>query len=199
VAASHPLLVLAFAQTMCVPSPPCPTLSTLLTSFHDGTLYRGLRVRRWGLGFVHRSRTILCRAVPNPSVTIRSCFIAVGEGGCRYLALLSGGQIMRRIQRTAMGLNTTDGGAIFEFEDVPTCALPPSSPPVLRALARRGARARHPCTGPMCTSGPGGLTREVETPLPSNSPHDHMILRVDRVGSHGRWKRPCLLTAHMTI
>jgi hypothetical protein len=28
-----------------------------------------------------------------------------------------------------------------------------------------------------------GLTREVETPLPSNSPHDHMILRVDLVGS----------------
>jgi hypothetical protein len=26
-------------------------------------------------------------------------------------------------------------------------------------------------------NGPGGLTREVETPLPSNSPHDHMILR----------------------
>jgi hypothetical protein len=33
-------------------------------------------------------------------------------------------------------------------------------------------------------SGPGGLTREVETPLPSNSPHDHMILRVDLVDSH---------------
>jgi hypothetical protein len=29
-----------------------------------------------------------------------------------------------------------------------------------------------------------GLTREVETPLlPSNSPHDHMVLRVDLVGS----------------
>ena len=27
-----------------------------------------------------------------------------------------------------------------------------------------------------------GLTREVETPLPSNSPHDHVILRVDLVG-----------------
>jgi hypothetical protein len=26
--------------------------------------YRGLRVRRWGLGFVHRSRAIFCRAVP---------------------------------------------------------------------------------------------------------------------------------------
>jgi hypothetical protein len=37
-------------------------------------------------------------------------------------------------------------------------------------------------------SAPGGLTREVETPLPSSSPHDHMILRVDLVGSHGRWK-----------
>ena len=48
-------------------------------------------------------------------------------------------------------------------------------------------------------SGPGGLTREVETPLPSNSPHGHMILRVDLVGSHGRWKRPCLHTAHMAI
>jgi hypothetical protein len=34
----------------------------------------------------------------------------------------------------------------------------------------------------------------VETPLPSNSPHGHMILRVDLVGSHGRWKRPCLQT-----
>jgi hypothetical protein len=44
-----------------------------------------------------------------------------------------------------------------------------------------------------------GLTREVETPLPSNSPHDHMLLREDLVGSHGRWKRPCLQTAHMTI
>jgi hypothetical protein len=48
-------------------------------------------------------------------------------------------------------------------------------------------------------SGPGGLTREVETPSPSNSPHDHIILRVDLVGSHGRWKRPCLQTAHMTV
>jgi hypothetical protein len=33
----------------------------------------------------------------------------------------------------------------------------------------------------------GSHTREVETPLPSNSPHDHMILRVGLVDSHGRW------------
>jgi hypothetical protein len=38
-------------------------------------------------------------------------------------------------------------------------------------------------------SGPGGLTREVETPLPSNSPHGHMILRVDLVGSRGALPR----------
>jgi hypothetical protein len=48
-------------------------------------------------------------------------------------------------------------------------------------------------------SGPGGLAHEVDTPLPSKSPHDQMILRVDLVDSHGRWKRPCLQTAHMTI
>jgi hypothetical protein len=29
-------------------------------------------------------------------------------------------------------------------------------------------------------------------PLPSNSPHGHMILRENLVGSHGRLKRPCL-------
>jgi hypothetical protein len=39
---------------------------------HDGTPYRGLRVRRWGLGFVHRSRAIFCRPVPNARVTIRN-------------------------------------------------------------------------------------------------------------------------------
>ena len=43
---------------------------------HGGTPYRGLRERRWGLGFVARARTILCRAVPNPSVTIRNFRIA---------------------------------------------------------------------------------------------------------------------------
>jgi hypothetical protein len=35
--------------------------------------------------------------------------------------------------------------------------------------------------------------------VPSNHPHDHMILRVHLVGSHERWKRPCLQTTHMAI
>jgi hypothetical protein len=37
----------------------------------------GLRVRRRGLGFVHHSRAIFCRAVPRLRVTFRNCCIAV--------------------------------------------------------------------------------------------------------------------------
>jgi hypothetical protein len=44
---------------------------------HDGSPYSHAHVRREGLGFVHRSRTILCRAVPNPNVTIRNFCIAL--------------------------------------------------------------------------------------------------------------------------
>jgi hypothetical protein len=43
----------------------------------DGTPYRKLHVRRWGLGFVHHSRAILCRPVPYLTVAIRNFFIAV--------------------------------------------------------------------------------------------------------------------------
>jgi hypothetical protein len=51
----------------------------------------------------------------------------------------------------------------------------------LQTFFRQGERERE--------TGPGRLTRQVERPLPSNSPHDHMILRGDLVDSHGRWKR----------
>jgi hypothetical protein len=46
-------------------------------STRDCSPYRGLRVRRWGSGFAHRSRASFCRAVPNPKVLIRNCCIAV--------------------------------------------------------------------------------------------------------------------------
>jgi hypothetical protein len=46
---------------------------------HDGTAYRGLRVRRWGLFIVQGD--IFCRAVPSPKATIRDFCIAVGGGG----------------------------------------------------------------------------------------------------------------------
>jgi hypothetical protein len=42
-----------------------------------------------------------------------------------------------------------------------------------------------------------GSHGEVETPLPSNSPHDHMILRAELVDSHGRRKCPCHQTRLM--
>jgi hypothetical protein len=47
------------------------------TSTRGGTLYRMIRVRRWGLSIVQWP---FSRAVPNLSVTIRNCCIAVGEG-----------------------------------------------------------------------------------------------------------------------
>jgi hypothetical protein len=34
-----------------------------------------------GFGFVHHSRAVFCRAVPNPNLTIRNVFIAVQGGG----------------------------------------------------------------------------------------------------------------------
>jgi hypothetical protein len=38
---------------------------------HDGTAYRGLRVRRGGLGFVHRPRTVFCRRRAKPLLESR--------------------------------------------------------------------------------------------------------------------------------
>ena len=57
------------------------------------------------------------------------------------------------------------------------------------AVARDGGdAARHGPGGPRRCEwvGPGGLTREGETPLPSTSPHDHMILR----WTHGSGNAP---------
>jgi hypothetical protein len=42
----------------------------------DCSPYRGLHVRRWGLGLVHHAMHFC--AVPNPTATIRDCFIAAG-------------------------------------------------------------------------------------------------------------------------
>jgi hypothetical protein len=44
---------------------------------HDCSPYSHVHARRESLGFVHRSRAILCRPVPNPKVTIRNFSIAV--------------------------------------------------------------------------------------------------------------------------
>jgi hypothetical protein len=38
---------------------------------HDCSVYSHEHVRRECLGFVYRSRTVLCRPVPNPKRTIR--------------------------------------------------------------------------------------------------------------------------------
>jgi hypothetical protein len=91
---------------------------------------------------------------------------------------------------------TQQGSRFGSFFLVGIVLLPGQIPAVRPAWssvrARRGVECRSDRADASMRrkreSGPGGLTRE--TPLPSNSPHDHMILRVDLVGSHGRWKRP---------
>jgi hypothetical protein len=56
-----------------------------------------------GFGFVHRSRTVFCRAVPNLSITIRNCFIAVPQqpshSGRRSLRWASAGRWRRGRRR----------------------------------------------------------------------------------------------------
>ena len=44
-----------------------------------------------GFGFVHHSRSIFCRAVPNPSLTIRNFFVAVP--GRAWLEAAKGGAL----------------------------------------------------------------------------------------------------------
>jgi hypothetical protein len=44
---------------------------------HDGSPYSHVHARRESLGFVHHSRSVFCRPVPNPSVTIHNLCIAL--------------------------------------------------------------------------------------------------------------------------
>jgi hypothetical protein len=69
---------------------------------HDGTAYRGLRVSRWGLGLVHRSRAVFCHAVIR-HFCIRcrwprgrccaSCTCATGASSYSTVAQISNGDL----------------------------------------------------------------------------------------------------------
>jgi hypothetical protein len=100
---------------------------SLTGQFHDARRFPSTRwypvpvapVRRWGLGFVRRSRAIFCRAVcPNLNVTRRNCFcIAVGAVGPRRAAARhccaerhAGRRTARR--RTADGGGDAGGAAV---------------------------------------------------------------------------------------
>jgi hypothetical protein len=77
---------------------------------HDGSSYRGLRVRRRGLGFVHRSRAILCRAVPNPSVLRSQLFRSLHQGAVTLERVLASGG---GLDALAEVLNVDDAAAAF--------------------------------------------------------------------------------------
>ncbi|KAK3235738.1 hypothetical protein CYMTET_54082 [Cymbomonas tetramitiformis] len=53
-------------------------------------------------------------------VSAESPFLLVAYAQTMYMALLSGGQILRRMSKAAMLLPDGQGGAIFEFEEIPT-------------------------------------------------------------------------------
>mmetsp|Transcript_13377 Transcript_13377/g.18280 ORF Transcript_13377/g.18280 Transcript_13377/m.18280 type:complete len:274 (+) Transcript_13377:292-1113(+) len=52
-------------------------------------------------------------------VTKEDPVLLIAYAQAMYMALLSGGQIIRKVQRTAMGLKEADGGSIFIFEHIP--------------------------------------------------------------------------------
>ena len=69
-----------------------------------------------GFGIVHRSRTLFCRAVPNPSLTIRNFCIAVPHAGSvqrcgdNYLATLRAVAVAPELDPAHPGLTTTASG-----------------------------------------------------------------------------------------
>jgi hypothetical protein len=87
-----------------------------------------LRVRRWGFGFVHRSRTIFCRPVPNPNrydsqLFLSLCTVAAGT--------LTPGEWRRGRERTTTGEPGTCGDDAPEVPGVTplnlSCSLPQST------------------------------------------------------------------------
>jgi hypothetical protein len=107
---------------------------------HDGTPYRGLHVRRWGLGFVHRSRTIIyvapsCQTL---NIMIRNFCIAAGAlgraargahgGAARGDRGAGGGGLGPHARRGSLLLAREHAGGRQGGE---------------RRLARRGGRHRH--------------------------------------------------------
>jgi hypothetical protein len=102
---------------------------------HDGSPYRGLRVRRWDLGFVPRSRTM-----PNPAVTIRSGCIAVRQVLWQRVRLVDGvpqattvsgktGELRLRLTNQDVGFSMRAVvAAVTDLALGPTVVRPSSSP-----------------------------------------------------------------------
>ena len=76
---------------------------------HDGSPYRGLRVRRWGLGFVHRSRTISlapCKTLAFRFAFFASLYSAVWKSGTWWRSTRGGERNLRTAGRSQLAIRT---------------------------------------------------------------------------------------------
>jgi hypothetical protein len=160
---------------------------------HDGSPYQGLPVRRESLGFVNRSRTIFCRAVPNPkrhdSQLFHRCVphLAPDERGvqvvddmasaaeCRTLA---GASIvaMQRVDSTAgETLLVASDATVLHHWLHPTCC------DTLRSVCHRVQRTVSDAFGetrPLYVA--GALLTRLQPPPASSSGYDYTTAHVDK-------------------
>jgi hypothetical protein len=120
-----------------------------------------------GFGFVHRSRTVFCRFVPNPNITIRHFFIAVPHERARGRQ-----RVGRGGSQACGGLETSDareGGQVVHPQLRPT---PPHLVPVIaereraveRSLVKASRDVERDREGSWWAHTGGGM----EAPLPSD-------------------------------
>ena len=82
-----------------------------------------------GFGFVHHSRTVFCRAVPNPNTTIRNFFVAVPRP--RATRAVVGGEQVREGPQQQRAHGGRQGRVEHERAQLDcTEAPPPDSSPV---------------------------------------------------------------------
>jgi hypothetical protein len=90
---------------------------------HDGSPYRELRVGRWGLGCVHRSRASICRPVPNPNRPIRNFVLIAVDHACECMRRPTAALNLNRVVR-APTLSTGRRKPMLEMSLMPSIWSP---------------------------------------------------------------------------
>jgi hypothetical protein len=119
--------------------------------------------------WIHAART-----PPSPVTRLAEQHPAIGRNQPGRASRVGGGDQGAGAAGLRAGCAVDDGG------ETPFPSIPASGMISIRQRRCCGSWERGHFSGRV-VGAPGGLTREVETPLPSNSPNDPMILRVDLV------------------